>query len=112
MKWFLMIFTFSLCAFAQDAAPVAVQVAATDQIISKLQAVNAAIPISLPAAAVSVIVALATVLVRVYPTASSWCVIFTPLAAIFGLLSFICDKLKQLSEFLASSLNNVVPPKA
>lgn len=76
-----------------------------------LTVLDSKIPVSLTEKVVGILIAISAIMIRLYPSAKAWCLIFTPIASIFGLISSIFSKLQQLSLFLAQILNNKEAPK-
>ena len=117
MKFFIMVLMFSFAVFAQDAQPVATAaapaVAATAQpvldgaqkAVDTLKAVDAKVPVSLPATALAVIAFISEVGLRIYPTAKPKS-LFLLVAAALGLVGSIFTKLSQFLDGIVQNLKD------
>ena len=107
MKWFLMIFAFSVCVFAQDAQPVAQApvVAAQTAAVAALQGVDSKIPAAIPAWILAVVGGVAEVGLRVYPTAKPKSLLLA-ISAGLALLGSIFGKLSGLADMLVQNVKD------
>jgi hypothetical protein len=110
MKWFLMIFMFSICVFAQDAQPVAVQAAPVvesggQKAVAVLKDVESKIPVSIPAWILGSIAAVAEVGARLYPTAKPKSLLLL-IALGFNLIGSIFSKASGLLDSVAQNVKD------